>query len=185
MELQFRPVTPDRWSDMESLFGPRGACAGCWCMFFRLSGKEFSAGRGEGNRMAMKELVDGGEVPGLLAYAGAQPVGWVSVAPRQDYPRLERSRTLKPVDEKPVWSVVCFFVAKGWRRQGVTVGLLKAAVEYVWQQGGRVVEGYPVEPDGSTPDVHGFVGLAGAFRKAGFTQVARPSEKRLIMRCER
>jgi GNAT superfamily N-acetyltransferase len=184
MELQIHPVTAERWPDMEALFGPRGACAGCWCMFFRQTQKEFEALRGDGNRAAMKALIDGGQVPGLIAYAGDKPVGWVSVAPRSEFPRLQRSRLFKPIDDRPVWSVVCFFVAPGYRRKGVTVALLKAAVDYVRERGGQVVEGYPVEPESGYPDAYAYVGLTAAFRKAGFAEVAQPSAKRRIMRCE-
>ena len=117
--LEFRPLTPERWADFESLFGKRGACGGCWCMWFRVSRKEFETQKGAGNRKAMKATVDSGVVPGLLAYHEDRPVGWCSVAPRQDYPRLEGSRILKPVDDQPAWSIVCLFVAKSQRGKGV------------------------------------------------------------------
>ncbi len=138
--LHFHPVTPDRWGDLEALFGPRGACAGCWCMYWRQTRSEFEQLRGEQNRMALKALVDAGEIPGILAYSGHGPVGWVSVAPRETFAALKRSRVLKPVDDQPVWSVVCFFVAKGFRRQGLTVELLKAAGDYAKQRGARILE---------------------------------------------
>lgn len=176
------PATPERWGDIERLFGARGACAGCWCMYFRQTGAQFNAMRGEQNREAMRELVELGETPGLLAYDGERPVGWVAVAPRADYPRLQRSRILKPVDDAPVWSVTCFFVDRAYRRKGLTVRLLRAAVEYVKERGGRIVEGYPVDPDGQYPDTYAYVGVVGAFRKAGFQEVARPSGSRAVMR---
>jgi GNAT superfamily N-acetyltransferase len=183
LELDFQPVTPQRWADLEALFGPRGACAGCWCMYWRLRRSEFELLKGDGNRLALKEIVDSGEVPGLLAYHAGQPVGWVSVEPRPAFSALERSRILKPVDDKPVWSVVCFFVRRGYRRKGVTVNLLRAAVEYARQHGAEIVEGYPVEPkDAKAPDVFVYTGLASAFRQAGFEEVLRRSETRPIMR---
>lgn len=181
--LEFRPVTPKRWSDFENLFGARGAAGGCWCMWWRLPKREFDAQKGEGNRRAMKAIVDAGRVPGLLAYHQGRPVGWCSVAPRREFSRLERSRILAPVDGEPVWSVVCFYVAKPYRGRGVAVGLLKAAVEYVRRCGGKIVEGYAVEPKkGSTPDLFAYHGSAAMFRKAGFEEVARRSETRPIMR---
>ncbi len=181
--LEFHPLTPDRWMDLERLFGERGACGGCWCMWWRLSHREFEAQKGEGNRQALRALVQAGEVPGILAYRGGQPVGWCAVAPRERFPRLARSRILRPVDEAPVWSVVCFFVAKEHRGQGVHEALLRAAAEYVRQQGGGIVEGYPVEPEeGYLPPAFAYHGLASAFRKAGFVEVARRSETRPIMR---
>jgi GNAT superfamily N-acetyltransferase len=177
------PLTPDRWRDFESLFGKRGAAGGCWCMWWRLTAREFDARKGEGNRRAMKAIVASGRTPGVLAYHRGEVVGWCSVEPRGEFPRLERSRILKPVDDKPVWSVVCFFVARSHRRTGVSLRLLKAAIEHVKHSGGRILEGYPVEPrKESTPDLFAFHGIAGIFKRAGFKEVARRSETRPIMR---
>jgi len=177
--VQFHPLTRDRWPDFEMLFGERGACGGCWCMWMRLPRSEFEKQKGDGNKQAMKNLVDGGNVPGILACSDGHPLGWCSVAPRD----LSRSRILKPIDEHPVWSIVCFFIEKQHRRQGLTVQLLKAAIDYVKQQGGKIVEGYPVEPKKSKmPDVFVWTGLAAAFKKAGFVECLRRSETRPIMR---
>ncbi len=182
-DLEFYPLTPERWADFEKLFGKHGACGGCWCMWWRLKRSEFERQKGEGNRRAMKRIVDSGEIPGILAYAKDQPIGWCSVAPREAYSGLGRSRTLKRVDDKPVWSIVCFFVAKPFRGKGVAGKLLSAAIGYVEKQGGKIVEGYPVEPKkGRIPDAFAYTGLASAFRKAGFVEVARRSETRPIMR---
>lgn len=181
--LKFYPVTVKRWKDLESLFGERGACGGCWCMWWRLSRSEFNKKKGLGNKKALKKIVDSGEIPVILAYAGGEPIGWCSVAPREVFSTLERSRILKRVDEKPVWSVVCFFVAKPFRRKGVTVALLKASIEYAKRHGAKIVEGYPVDSKTTkTPDVFAYTGLASAFRKAGFVEVLRRSETRPIMR---
>jgi GNAT superfamily N-acetyltransferase len=180
---ELHTLTPERWTDFEELFGEHGAAGGCWCMWWRLTGKEFDAQKGEGNRMAMKAIVDSGHVPGILAYHEGHPVGWCSVAPREEFPRLERSRILKLVDDAPVWSVVCFFIAKSYRRRGVARRLLLAALGYVRDCGGSIVEGYPVEPKkGSTPDPFAYHGLASMFRSAGFKEVTRRSETRPIMR---
>lgn len=182
-DLEFYPLTLERWADLERLFGERGACGGCWCMWWRLKRSEFEQQKGEGNRRALKKTVDSGEIPGILAYATGQPIAWCSVAPRKVYSALERSRTLKRVDDKPVWSIVCFFVAKPFRRRGVTMKLLRAAIEYVGKQGGNIVEGYPVEPKKAhIPDGFAYTGLASTFRKAGFVEVLRRSETRPIMR---
>jgi GNAT superfamily N-acetyltransferase len=152
-------------------------------MFWRLSRREFDAGKGAVNRQAMKELVESGVSPGILAYDGDQPVGWCAVAPREQYPALNRSRLLKPLDDQAVWSVSCLFVAKSHRRKGVSVELLRAAVRRVREQGGRLVEGYPKEPrEDSVPDVFAWNGLASAFRRAGFKECARPAPTRPIMR---
>ena len=181
--FEFHPVTTARWSDMEKLFGARGACGGCWCMWWRLPRREFVQGKGEANRRAMRRLVAAGDTLGILAYSGGEPVGWCSLAPRESFPVLDRSRILKRVDDQPVWSVVCFFVAKEHRRQGLAVKLLEAAAAYAEKCGARIVEGYPVEPKkGDMPDVFVYTGLASAFRKAGFVEVARRSETRPVMR---
>jgi GNAT superfamily N-acetyltransferase len=181
--LKFHPLTAKQWKDLLNLFGERGACGGCWCMWWRMTRSEFNREKGEGNKKAFKKIVDRGEVPGILAYLGKEPIGWCSVAPREAFSSLERSRILKKVDNKPVWSVVCFFVAKPFRYKGVSVSLLKAATEYVKKQGGKIVEGYPVEPKTDKfPDVFANTGLASAFRQAGFKEVARRSKTRPIMR---
>ena len=181
--LEFHPLTPERWEDLEKLFGERGACGGCWCMWWRLKRSEFERQKGEENRRAFKNIVDSSQIPGILAYANGQPIAWCSVAPRETYSTLQRSRILKPVDNEPVWSIVCFFVAKQYRRKGVTVKLLKAAKEYVRIQGGEILEGYPLEPKKSKiPDAFAYTGLASAFRNAGFVEVLRRSETRPIMR---
>ena len=179
----FHPLTPERWLDFENLFGPRGACGGCWCMYWRQSRKEFEALHGEPNHQAMKAMVEEGVIPGILAYDGEIPVGWCSIAPRPEFSTLARSRILQPVDEQPVWSVVCFFVKRGQRRKGLTVQLLKAAVDYARSRGARIVEGYPVEPkSGQAPDTFMYTGLFSAFKQAGFSEVLRRSETRPIMR---
>jgi GNAT superfamily N-acetyltransferase len=152
-------------------------------MYWRQSRKEFSAQHGEPNRQAMKTLVDSGAITGILAYDGTTPVGWCSIAPRLEFPTLAHSRILQPVDDLPVWSVVCFFVKRGYRRKGWSVELLKAAVEFASASGAEIIEGYPVEPkDGKAPDVFMYTGLSKAFMQAGFIEVIRRSATRPIMR---
>ncbi len=185
MKLTFEPVTLDRWADFEELFGKRGACGGCWCMWWRLKRSEFERQKGDGNRRAMRALMEAGEVPGILAYTDDRPVGWCSVAPRSSFPVLGRSRILKPLDDTPVWSIVCLFVHKDYRDRGISVKLLEAAVDYARGQGAEIIEGYPVEPKKDRmPAVFAFTGLAAAFLHAGFTERARRSPTRPIMRRE-
>ncbi len=182
-DLQFRPLSPKRWKDLENLFGERGACGGCWCMWWRLKRSQFERQKGAQNKRALKRIVDSGEFPGILAYFKSEPIAWCSVAPRETYAALKRSRILKPVDDEPVWSIVCFFVARNFRHKGITVKLLKAVIEYVREQGGKIVEGYPTEPKkDQTPDVFAWTGLASAFRQAGFKEILRRSPTRPIMR---
>jgi GNAT superfamily N-acetyltransferase len=178
-----RPLVAERWPDLETLFGARGACGGCWCMVWRLQHGDFERHKGEPNRRDFKALVEAGAAPGLLGYIDEQPVAWCAVAPRQDYPALERSRILKRVDDQPVWSVTCLFVARPFRRQGLTVRMLGAAVAYAGQCGARIVEGYPVEPKtADMPAPFAWTGTASAFRQAGFAEVLRRSPTRPIMR---
>ncbi len=181
--VEVHPVTSERWHDLELLFGERGACGGCWCMWWRVKRSAFEQQKGQQNKDALRATILAGEVPGLLAYIDGQPVAWCAVAPRETYPVLERSRTLKPVDAEPVWSIVCFFIHKRWRRQGISVQLLTAAVTYPRARGAQVVEGYPVEPRTLTmSDVFVWAGTLAAFRQAGFVEVARHAETRPIMR---
>ncbi len=173
----FAPLTSENWSDLEQLFGERGACGGCWCMWWRLTQKEFEAAKGEANRNALQKLVKGRRKLGILAYRDRQPVGWCAVEPREAYPRFDRSRILKPVDDQRVWSVTCFFVHRSARRQGLSVALLEEVAAYVARHGGSVVEGYPVDKIDSPP-AFAWTGTAAAFRSVGFREVARRSPTR-------
>jgi len=180
--LQFQPLTSDRWPDLEALFGPKGAYGGCWCMWPRLRRKDFRGKSGAQNQQAMRETVDSGEAPGLLAYSGGEPVGWVALAPREKYALLEHSRTLKRVDDEPVWSIVCFVIDKRARGRGMMAKLLSAAVDYAARHGATIVEAYPVEAAGKLTGYSGFTGIASTFRKAGFVEVARASQEQPVMR---
>jgi GNAT superfamily N-acetyltransferase len=151
-------------------------------MWWRLTRSQFEKQTGEQNRQALKALVDSGEPPGLLAYANGEPIAWCSLGPREIYPALERSRTLRRVDDEPVWSVVCFFVARPFRRQGLMVPFLRAAIEYAREHGAKIVEGYPTEPKKALSGYSGFTGVVSAFRRAGFREVLRRSAQQPIMR---
>jgi GNAT superfamily N-acetyltransferase len=144
--FEIQPLTPDRWDDLETLFGPRGADGGCWCMFWRVTRAEFGrqcAHNGAGNKAAFQAVVASGDAPGLLAYAEGKPVGWCSVAPREVYGALERSPKRRRIDDQPVWSITCFYVADGWRRKGVNSALVQGAIEQVKREGGTLLEAYP------------------------------------------
>lgn len=182
-KLVWNPLTPDRWEDVETLFGPHGACGGCWCMWWRISRAAFGRQKGEGNRRALKAIVAGGEVPGILAYRDTRPVAWCSVAPREVFHSLNRSPVLKPLDGIRVWSLPCFYVPREHRGQGLMGFLMTAACEYVRGEGGKVVEAYPTAPRGrQLPSASSFMGLPAVFARAGFVEAARPSPARVIMR---
>jgi len=182
-KYNFFPVTKQIWKDFEKLFGEKGACAGCWCMYWRLKQSVLDTQKGKGNKRAMKKIIFSDNIPGIIAYHKNDPVGWCSVAPREDFLRLANSRVLKPVDEKPVWSVVCFFINRNYRKKGLSVALLSAVKKFVKSKGGKILEGYPVEPKkDKMPDAFAWTGISAAFLKAGFKEVARRSETRPIMR---
>ena len=181
--MEFHPVTTDRWDDFEELFGPNGAYSGCWCMWWRITRSKFDESGNRGNRKSMKALVAAGTVPGILAYENGEPIGWCSVAPREEYASLNRSPVLKPVDERPVWSIVCFFIHRDHRAQGVGLQLIGGAVEYAKENGAEIVEAYPTKPRGKTLDaVSSYMGIPKVFERAGFEKVGDPSPAKAIMR---
>jgi GNAT superfamily N-acetyltransferase len=182
--FRFLPATAARWKDLQTLFGPNGACAGCWCMWFRLPRREWVAGKGEGNKRALAKLLRAGAEPGLIAYAGREPAGWVAFAPREEYVRLAASRTLKPIDARPVWSVSCFFIARAYRGQGLMTELVEAAAAVARKRGATLIEGYPANPKTRTADAFLYTGTRSAFARAGFEVAARPSKAAVIMRRE-
>ena len=182
-KLTFHPVTRERWPDLEQLFGERGACGGCWCMVWRLPRPEWEHGKKRNNRIALKTIVEDDRQPGVLAYAGDEPIGWCAVAPRAEYVGLQRSRVLAPVDNQRVWSISCLFVAKPFRRQGVSVRLIKEAVKFAGSRGAAMVEAYPVIPyTEKMPAAFAWTGVLSAFLKAGFREVLRRSKNRPILR---
>lgn len=177
------PATPDRWRDVEQVLDQRGSVRGCWCMFFRESPEERRRLWGEGNRTALKALVDAARVPGLVAYLGGAPVGWTSVAPRGEYPRLDRSPVSRRLDDRPVWALVCLYVLPAARGAGVARALVRGAVAYARERGAATVEAYPVDdtlgPVSVDAAYHGLVTL---LRAEGFVEVARRTARRPVMR---
>jgi GNAT superfamily N-acetyltransferase len=185
-DVKVKTVTPTRWKDLTTLFGPRGAYSGCWCMWFRETNAEFQRKGNLGNRRAMNALVRKNRQPGLLAYVDGEPAGWVSVAPRDEFGRIERSNALKAVDDEPVWSVVCFYIDRRFRGMGLGKRLLGAATAHAARKGARIVEGYPWDTTTGRklPDAEAYIGLLPMFEEAGFREVARRSPSRPIVRKE-
>lgn len=176
--LDVQPLTRERLPDLAALFGQGGDPKWCWCSFFRVRNVDFQSATAASNRavleQAITETAREGRAPGLLAYRDGEPIGWVSLGPREDYERLQHSRVLAPIDERPVWSIVCFVVARGARRQGIANKLLEAAVAYAREHGATLLEGYPVETDGGrVPAANAYKGTLSMFERAGFEVAAR------------
>lgn len=183
-----KPVTPDLWSDLKELFGKSGAYWGCWCMYWRCSNKEFQQMNSADHKQALHDLVTTStHVPGILAYVDTKPIGWISFGPREDFTRLVKSRTIKPPDDKPVWSIICFFVHKKFRGSGVSQTLLESAEAYAKSQGALILESYPVEINEKIPDEYAYCGVHQLFSKSGFTKIASTNatsgkQKKVLMR---
>jgi GNAT superfamily N-acetyltransferase len=181
--LDVHPVTPERWDDLAELAGERGFTSGCWCMWWRVTSKEFDERHGAGLRRDLHRLVDAGPEPGLLAYVDGVPAGWVAVAPRDEYPRLDRSPKLRRLDDRAVWSITCFTIDRRQRRRGVAAALLDAAVDFARQRGAEVVEAYPIDTAGgkrSSADL--YTGTLAMFERAGFEEVARRGGRPIVRR---
>ncbi len=178
-----QPLVPATWPDLEQLFGlPGGSVVRCcWCMYFRRSGGVSAATAGP-NKQAMCDLVNSGVVPGLVGYLDGNPAGWMSFGPREDYMKLRRSRIMKPVDDTAVWAVVCSYVAKQYRGQGVQRKLLAAVIDYARDNGVKMLEAYPVDIAERTHDDNMFFGSRSLYERAGFREVARRSPTRIVMR---
>jgi GNAT superfamily N-acetyltransferase len=183
-ELEIHPLTRDRWDDLVTLFDRPGDPRGCWCMFWRVRGRDFDKLWGGGAKAAFHEVVDQGPPPGLLAYRDGTPVGWCAVAPRESYPRILRSRVIGKLEDAPAcWAVVCFYVVRGERRGGVAAALLEAAVDFAAEHGATSVEGYPKDTGGARKGANElFVGSVAMFQAAGFEEAARNSPQRPVMR---
>lgn len=182
--VTIRPATPARWDDVAALFGANGACGGCWCQFWHQTQAEYRAGVGAGNRAALRRRVLAGEVPGLLAYVGEEPMGWVAVAPRAAYQRLAKARNLVAVDDAPVWSAPCFFVKRGFRGRGLAGRLLAAAAVRARAAGAPFLEGYPIDSEAALGDAFVYTGAYSTFARAGFVEVARKARTRPVMRLD-
>jgi GNAT superfamily N-acetyltransferase len=179
MPIDVRPLTPDRLPDIARLFEQRGDQRYCWCAYFRVRGSEFSNASKAEHRAVLERatLRDDaeGRAPGLVAYDGDRAVGWVSVGPREDYLRLTFSKVLAPVDDAPVWSIVCFVVDPAHRRQGIANSLLAGAIDYARAHGATMLEAYPADVAAGEriPDGIAFKGTTAMFERAGFEVVDR------------
>ena len=183
-QLKLAPLARENWQKFEQLFGSRGACANCWCMYYRLKKQDFTRGKlDQGNKKGMKKLVWRGRPTGVIGFYQGEPVAWCAFAPREDFMKIENSRVHKRIDAEPVWSIPCFFVAKKFRKQGVSVAMLEAVIAYAKRKKIKIIEAYPVIPTQETlPDAFAWVGLYKSFARAGFKVVDRTSKNRPMVR---
>lgn len=187
MTWQTHPVTPDRFEDFADVVNPNRRETHCWCLSHRLPAKDIQA-RGQGSReQAMRSLCRQDRPPGVVTYLDDVPVGWCSIGPRTDIPRLAASTLIRPVDELPVWSIICLVVRSGHRRKGITAQLIEGAVRWAADNGAPAVEVHPVDPPGRMDTTMAFVGTRSMFEQVGFrvigtTDATASSLPRLVMR---
>ncbi|KPL15053.1 hypothetical protein AMJ74_02215 [candidate division WOR_3 bacterium SM1_77] len=182
-KLHYKPVTINEWADLQKLFSKGHAFSGCWCMYWRIKRSEFNKQYGKKNKMALKKIIQSGQVPGILVYLENEPIGWCSIAPREAFPVLDRSPTLKRIDDKPVWSIVCFFIAKEYRNLGHSKALIQAGCAYAKAQGAQIVEAYPLKS--TEPKVQAYqsyMGFRRTFKELGFQDTMSRVQIRPIMR---
>jgi len=185
--IRYRPLAKSDWAKIEALFGANGACAGCWCMFWRApTRKDWEALRGAKAKAAFRRLVTRGEARGILAFDGDEAVGWCSFGPRSVFPATERMRSYVVADAADVWSVNCFFIRRDHRRQGIARGLLEAAVAEARRAGARKIEGYPTDVRPGTRQADAFVykGTLGLFEAVGFGETQRLSRASPLVRID-
>jgi GNAT superfamily N-acetyltransferase len=188
MPLTIHPLTAERWPDLESVFNAKGCsiARGCWCMYYRRSGKSPDLQPGESqserSRNDLKALASLDPPPGLIGYEGKTPVGWISLGPREDYSKLEKSPVMKPVDGQAVWSIVCFVVPSEHRKQGIARAVLAGAIEYARKRGVRLLEAYPVDKAEPLAGESSWFGSKTMYDAAGFEEVARRKPARPVVR---
>lgn len=184
--LSVRPLGRDDFPIIEKLFGPKGACAGCWCMYWRLRGNAWKSAAGETNKAAFRELVETGRVQGVLAFADAEPVGWCNIGPREDFSRLQASRVLATGAPDGTWGVLCFFVPPQWRNRGVASALLAGAVALARKSNAKLLEGYPVNSGtkGTIPAAFAWTGVPRLFENTRFRNATPKGQSRPIYRLD-
>jgi GNAT superfamily N-acetyltransferase len=184
-DLTLRPLSPADWPIIVELFGDNGACGGCWCMWWRVpqGGKTWDEAKGAKNRERFRRLIKAGKVRGMLAFAGAEPVGWCCFGPRNTFPRLRRIKALERDCPESTWSMVCFYIPARWRGRGVATRLLEAATARAFALGAREVEGYPVvpkQPPARVPAAFAWTGIPALFQAAEYQELDRPAMPRPI-----
>ena len=183
--LEFDPLTTSSWKQFEAVMGEKGGCGNCWCMYFRLPNKVFQDNKPAGNKKMIKQLVKKGMPQGLIASMNKEPVGWIAMAPREDYMRLGNTRIFKPIDDKPVWSITCFFIKREFRHMGLSQQLIKGAIDFAKKKKIKTLEAYPAIPyDKHVPHPFLWVGVLSSFIKNGFSIVRQSSKSRAMVRID-
>ena len=185
IKLKFDSLTSGNWKQFETLMGEKGGCGSCWCMFFRLPYKEFQENKPDGNKRLMRQLVNKGKPQGLIASIKNEPVGWIAMAPREDYMKVENSRVFKRIDDKPVWSITCFFIKKQFRHMGLSQKLIKGAIDFAKKKKIKTLEAYPAIPyNEKVPPPFLWVGILSSFIKNGFRVVKQHTKSRAMVRID-
>lgn len=187
MRWETHPVTPERFDDFADVINRNRRPNHCWCLSHRLPPAEIERLGGGSREQAMRRWCEREHPPGVVTYRDGEPVGWCSISPRSEIPRLARSRLIRPVDDVAVWSIICLVVRPGHRRQGATGPMLEGAVSYAAEHGAPAVEAYPVDPPGRMDLTMAFVGTKSMFERAGFrvvgtTDAVASGMPRLVMR---
>jgi len=183
LQYKFLPLSRENWPDLEQLFGEKGACGGCWCMYWRLNNITYEAGKGNTNKQRLMKLVESDAPLGVIAYSNDKPVGWCSASPRESLERLKTSRYFKPIDDAEVWSISCLYILPEQRRKGLSAQLIREACLFARDQGAKIIESYPIVPvSEKVPEVFAWVGFAETFKQVGFIEVRKPSKLRSYMR---
>jgi len=185
--IRFESLNKETWPYLQSLFGEKGACGGCWCMYWRLTRKEYENSKGQKNKEKLYELINRDLPLGILAFEHDVPIGWCSVSPKSELIRLGNSRLFKNFKgPKSTWSITCLFIHKDHRNMGLSVEIISAASEYAFENGASIIEAYPILPKtNKIPPAFAWVGFVNSFKKAGFNKVVQASENRLVMRLTR
>ena len=183
LELVFQPATGERWPDLEQVLGRRGGHNGCWCMRWRLNPAVFQQQRGEANRRALRDGLAGGRITGVLGYLEDRPVSWCALGPREQFPVLQTSDLLAPVDDAPVWSVACCHLVRKCRGRGLATAVVTGATRFARDRGARLLEAYPLSPATErVPLAAAWTGFESNFLRAGFTEAARRAPLRPVLR---
>lgn len=183
-KIEFYSLTIERWADFTSLMGVHGGDEGCWCMWWRLPEDRFEQQKGEANKNAMHDLIIAGEIPGIIAYVDGQVAAWCSCGPRKNYPALHRYWQLNQAEDDKIWSIVCYYVDKEYRRLGLMDGLINVAIELAKENGAEIIEGYPIKPSAELTGYDGFTGIASTYQRCGFVEKQRNDRKEVLMQYE-